>query len=240
VPLSCCWRCFFFFFFFFFFRSAISHNSNDVEQYCTETINQVSHSSTCTDLNFNFQFVPHFRVIKPQPIWKGGPHAPLLFGDRRPSLARWCVARNQEFKICCSPSASLLQTFVISYVKSSGVVKHHRLYYTDGLLTPQGSNESFDSIHDLLHKKGLFRSIIYPYLALTHLSQRRLLGWWCFPSHARCLRHSCAFASQGASQCIARPRRWWAAPCTAGLCPTADKLFSVRCCSFTIVALCRS
>lgn len=59
------------------------------------------------------------------------------------------------------------------------------------------------------------------------LPTHRLLGWWRFPSHARRLRHSCAFASQGASQCIARPRRWWAAPCTAGLCPTADKLFSV-------------
>ena len=44
--------------------------------------------------------------------------------------------------------------FVISYVKSTGEVKHHRLYYQDRRLTPQGSTEFFSSIFDLLHRKG--------------------------------------------------------------------------------------
>jgi hypothetical protein len=60
----------------------------------------------------------------------------------------------RSFLIRRSESEPGALTFVISYVKSSGNVKHHRLYYDDGLLTPQGSDESFSSIADLLYKKG--------------------------------------------------------------------------------------
>jgi hypothetical protein len=60
----------------------------------------------------------------------------------------------RSFLIRRSATEPSTLTFVISYVKSSGNVKHHRLYYADGLLTPQGSDESFASIADLLYKKG--------------------------------------------------------------------------------------
>mmetsp|Transcript_4215 Transcript_4215/g.6850 ORF Transcript_4215/g.6850 Transcript_4215/m.6850 type:complete len:238 (+) Transcript_4215:53-766(+) len=45
-------------------------------------------------------------------------------------------------------------TFVISYVKSSGVVNHHRLFYQRNMLTPEGSSESFANVFQLLNVKG--------------------------------------------------------------------------------------
>ena len=45
------------------------------------------------------------------------------------------------------------QTFVISYVKTTDEIQHHRLYYQARQLVPEGSGESFTSVHDLLMKK---------------------------------------------------------------------------------------
>jgi hypothetical protein len=60
----------------------------------------------------------------------------------------------RSFLIRRSATQPSALTFVLSYVNGAGLVKHHRLFYANNRLTPEGSDEDFANIRDLLYKKG--------------------------------------------------------------------------------------